>query len=152
LYNAVQAVREDCGDKWQAAKRYGDEINKEVIVPLKELLQDHVKRQKGIESKWKSNHRIFEEKKMQVAEASNAYSKAFEEFDKTMGSYEKLMETKEGKELSEEKKTRLTQRIHQLLANCKETEKNYKMQVYSEKELKAEYFKALVNFSFRIYL
>jgi len=141
LYSALQAIKDDCTDKSKAAKSYSEQVVKEVISPLKELLSTQIATQKSINAKWKSNFKIFDDKKLQVAAAQGKYAKCFAEFDEATANYEK---TRELKDITEEKKTRMVQKINQILVSCKEAEKTYKALVYSAKELKEEYSKALV--------
>ena len=132
-------MREDCADKWKDTKKYNDEINRDIISPLKDLLKEHTAKQKELENKWRSLQAVYEQTKIQAEVAGAEYFRAFEEFDKNMANYEKM-----APELSEEKKNRIIQRINQLLVNCKETEKSYKSQIYAVKEAKIEFHAAIV--------
>ena len=115
---------------------------KEVINPLKELLTNQIATQKSITAKWKSNFGIFDTKKIQVSSAHDKYAKCFADLDEALSIYER---TKDLKEFTEEKKTRTVQKVNQILITCKEAEKTYKALVYSAKELREEYTKALVR-------
>jgi predicted ribosome quality control (RQC) complex YloA/Tae2 family protein len=144
LYAAVQEIVEDCKEKAASSKAFSEEITKDIIDPLKALLNEQSDTQKSIDAKWKLNNRLYDEKKTLVGVASNKYTKSTTEFDDAMSNF---LVVREGKDFTEEKKNRLNQKIDALLAANKEAEKAYKTSVYAAKETRDEYKNALVNFS-----
>lgn len=138
VYAAIQAVREDCADKWQAAKRFCEEITKDVINPLKEILQENTKKQKEIVGQWKASQRVLEDRKEEVAETNGTYFRAFEEFDRAMASHDKAKE-------SGDNKLRLAKRISQVFVKCKKAETSYKTAFNAAKELLVDNLTAMVT-------
>jgi len=142
LYTAFQDLIDDCINKSEISKAYAEGLNKDIIDPLKALLQEQIDTQKSIDAKWKQNNKMFEEKKAQVSAANSKFFKTTAEVDDAMTSYEKI---REAKDVTEEKKNRQGQKVTQLLSANKEAEKSYKSTVYSAKEMRNEYMNSLVT-------
>ena len=138
---AFKALKHDSMIKAEAAQKYCSGLRKDILVPLNTNLLEQKNHLKEIGKIARSNEKKFEDKKTQVEEERGRYCKLIKDLDDCIESYEAQ---REKKDFNEEKKTKLTLKINQMLKDCKESEKLYKGSVYAAKEARSDYIKGMV--------
>ena len=134
--------------KWEAAKKYCDAIKKDALEPLDSLYQEQSKYLRAVDTKWKLNNKIYEEKRMLVDAARSKYHKLVAKVDDGLVEYTKA---RTGKDLNPDKKNRLIHKMNGSLTDAKEAEKTYKLSIYTAKDSRSQHIEALVSRSIAEY-
>lgn len=139
---AVKSFKDDCANKADISKKYSEEIKKEILDPLKQFIDEQTDKYKKITAIWKMQKKAFEERKIQMEAAQNKYAKGIKDVDDVLTNYYHI---RESKDTTEERRNKLKIKITQILKEAKENEKAYKVLVYSSKEVRLDFCKAVVS-------
>jgi len=121
-------------------KKVLEEINLEIINPIKALLDFHKEHQKQAQSSLHNADLQFYEMKDELEKLKIKYLSAYKTFDDSVEAYDSMI----GKvKVNSEKQRKLNQKLTQLFAGCKEAEKKYMIFAYSAREKRVDYIDAV---------
>lgn len=114
----------------------------DVIDPLRKFVSAQKLQLRQLETTFSRVELTYLNMKTDIEGAKTSYFAAHKALDDAMDAYH---QSSEGSPTSPERKRRLNQKITQLLQSCRSTEKDYTRVIYSIKDGRMEYSKALVS-------